>query len=84
MSQFTIDPATGQLAFPGTGRKRKRAPAKDDPRLVALLTDRDAWLLDGGQLAWQAEQVKRRAGLVARLRERRKNGYPTEDACETY
>jgi hypothetical protein len=64
-----------QLALPGTGRKRKRPAPANDPRLDALFADRDAWLLDGGQLAWRAERIRRRAALVARLRERRRNGY---------
>lgn len=66
-----------QLAFPGTGRKRKRPAAADDPRLDALFADRDAWVSYGGQLAWKQEQIRRRTARVARLRERRRNGYAT-------
>lgn len=70
----------GQIAFPGTGRKRARPPADIDPRLVAFFADRQRWLDYGGRLAWQQELTKRRAARVARLRERRANGYPTEAA----
>jgi hypothetical protein len=73
---------SGQLAIPGSGRKtarkRKRPAPTIDPRLAAYLADRDAWLAIGGQLAWRQEQDRRRAALVARLRERRRNGYRTD------
>jgi hypothetical protein len=70
----------GQGVLPGTGRRRQKAgPQKPDsavdPRLAAVLADRDAWIALGGRLAWQQEQTRRRAALVARLRERRRNGY---------
>ena len=64
-----------QLALPGMTRKRKQTPAVADPRLDAIYADRDAWLLDGGQLAWRQELNRRRAARVARMRERRMNGY---------
>ena len=66
----------GQIAFPGTGRKRKPSAAPPDPRLVALLLDRDAWESIGGKLAWQKELMKRRIARNARLRDRRLKGYP--------
>jgi len=65
-----------QLALPGTGRKRKK-PAKPDPRLDALFADRDEWISHGGQLAWKQELIKRRTARVERLRQRRKDGYTT-------
>ena len=68
---------SGQIAFPGTGRKRKREVAPLHPSLDALLKDRDAKLAEGGELAWQREKNRRRTELIARLRERRQAGYWT-------
>lgn len=65
----------GQITFPGTGRKRKRVAGIPDPRLDALLADRQLWLDYGGQLAWKQELMKRRIARNARLRERRLKGY---------
>ena len=70
----------GQIAFPGTGRKRKRVP-DIDPRLAALLLDRDAWEADGGKLAWQQEQNRRRINRNARMRRRRLLGYQDREAA---
>ncbi len=64
-----------QIAFPGTGRKRKPPAEPPPPSLVALLLDRDAWETYGGQLAWKQELIKRRIARNARLRERRLKGY---------
>ena len=64
-----------QIAFTGTSHKRKRQAPDIDPRLAALFADSDAWETTGGKLAWQHEQTRRRIALVARLRERRRNGY---------
>ena len=64
-----------QTPLPSTGRKRKPA-AKADPRVTAVLADRDRFLAAGGRHGWQQELTRRRAARVARLRDRRLSGYP--------
>jgi hypothetical protein len=64
-----------QIAFPRTSRKRKRPAEPPDPRLAALLADRQLWLDYGGRLAWKQELMRRRIARNARLRERRLKGY---------
>lgn len=80
MNRATAD-KLGQYRFPGTGRPRRRrergAPLDTPPCLAALLNDRDRFEAEGGRLAWQREQVRRRTDLVARVRARRRAGYWT-------
>lgn len=75
MSARAASRGDAQLALPGAGRKRKRPAQEVDPRVAALLADRDAWLSIGGRRAWEQELARRRAARVARLRDRRRNGY---------
>ena len=66
-----------QLSVAGRTKRKRAAPP--DPRLDALFADQDAWVSYGGRLAWEQEQIKRRAARVARLRERRRNGYRKDE-----
>lgn len=63
-----------QIVFPGTGRKRRRPAEPPDPRIAAILADRQLWLDYGGRLAWKQELMRRRIARNARLRDRRLKG----------
>ena len=81
---------TRQTALPGTGRKRtprktdgkpKPPAAPTHPSLDELLMVRARCWAVGGERAWQAEKNRRRIDLIARLRERRANGYQDRRAA---